>query len=454
MTIHTPSHRRRMGVVAASLVLALGLAACGDNGDDDTPDTDAGTDSGSDSTENAGDDAPQEEVTIRFAWWGSDTRHAVTNEVIEAFEAEYPHITVEADFTSWDNYFERLNVAAAGNDLPDVITQEERFLTEYASRGLLADLGELGLDTSAVDESVLQAGMIDGALYGVATGINVHAIIADPAIFAEAGVELPDDTTWTWEDYEEIATAIAENTDGEYYGVQNYSFIEPVLKIIARQKGEEVFTADGEVGVSAETVEEFFQRAVDLGESGAQPNASVSTEVQGAGVEGSLPATNSGAMAWFWSNQLPAVQSASGRDLVLLRAPGESQFERSGQFFKPSMYYSVSERTEHPEAAQLLVDFLINSEAAGERILSDRGLPANTDVRAAVLPLLSDADNLAAEFVEGLEGLVVDGTPVPPVGAGEVPAITTRINSDVLFGTITPAEAAERWLSEVNSAIS
>lgn len=446
------SSRRVVGAVAAALALTLGLSACGSS---DTGGNAESTDASGDAA--GGDssaDADHEPVTIRFAWWGSDTRHEVTQKVIEAFEAEYPYITVEPDYTSWDNYFEKLNVAAAGNDLPDVITQEERFLTEYADRGLLANLDELGLDTANIDESVLQSGTIDDALYGIATGINVHAIIADPQAFADAGVEMPDDTTWTWDDYEQIATDISAGSADGGYGVQNYSFIEPVLKIIARQKGEEVFTADGEVGVSAATVEEFFQRSVDLQSAGGEPDASVSTEIQAAGVEGSLPATNKGAMAWFWSNQLNAVQTASGRDLVLLRAPGESEFERTGEYFKPSMYYSVSAKSEHPEESQLLVDFLINSNAAGELILSDRGLPANTEVRAHVLPMLSDADKLSAEFVENLQDVVVDGTPVPPVGAGEVPDITSRINSDVLFGKITPAQAAEQWIDEVTKAIS
>jgi multiple sugar transport system substrate-binding protein len=264
---------------------------------------------------------------------------------------------------------------------------------------------------------------------------------------------MPDDTTWTWEDYSKVAAEISAKSGGKYAGVQDYSFIEPVLNIYARQHGEQLFTEDGKVGVSAKTVESWFQRSVDQIASKAEPDASRSTEIQSAGVEGSLPATNTGGMAWFWSNQLPAISSAAGRDLVLLRAPGESEFKRTGQYLKPSMYYSVSSKSEHPEEAKLLVDFLVNSTQAGELILSDRGLPANSEVRDVVLPKLSAMDKVGAEYVESLEEIIVDGTPVPPVGSGEVPDITSRINSDVLFGKITPAEAAKRWISEVEAAI-
>jgi multiple sugar transport system substrate-binding protein len=431
----SPSTRvraRRAGAFLVAGALAVGLAACGSSSDGGSSD---GT------------------VTIKFAWWGSDARQKVTQQVLDAFEAENPNINVEPDYTSWDNYFEKLNVAVAGGDMPDVITQEERYLAEYADRGTLADLTSLGLDTSKIDDTVLASGTIDDKLFGVPAGVNVHGIVADPAVFEAAGVAMPDDTTWTWEDYSKVAAEISAKSGGKYAGVQDYSFIEPVLNIYARQHGEQLFTEDGKVGVSAKTVESWFQRSVDQIASKAEPDASRSTEIQSAGVEGSLPATNTGGMAWFWSNQLPAISSAAGRDLVLLRAPGESEFKRTGQYLKPSMYYSVSSKSEHPEEAKLLVDFLVNSTQAGELILSDRGLPANSEVRDVVLPKLSAMDKVGAEYVESLEEIIVDGTPVPPVGSGEVPDITSRINSDVLFGKITPAEAAKRWISEVEAAI-
>ncbi|WP_210736853.1 ABC transporter substrate-binding protein [Cellulomonas hominis] len=441
MQVHgRPTAVRRLGATVAAVALVGTLAACGSSGD-----TSAGSTGSSDG----------DQVTITFSWWGSDTRHQVTQQVIDAFEAEHPNITVQPDYTSWDNYFEKMNVAAAGGDLPDVITQEERFLAEYANRGLLADLEDLGLDTGDIDPAVVDSGRTgDGELVGIASGISVHAPVADPAAFEAAGVDMPDDTTWTWDDYEEIATQVSADSGGEYYGVQDYSFLEPVLKIIARQNGEEVFDEDGQVGVSEETVASWFQRSVDLRDSGGEPEASLSIELNSAGVERSLPATNAGAMAWFWSNQLEAIQSAAGRDLVLLRPPGEADGSRTGTFLKPTMYYSVAAKSAHPEEAALFVDFLVNSQTAGDLILSDRGLPANETVREGVLPKLSDADQVGAEFVAEISETVVDATPVPPVGSGETKQITERINSDLLFDRLTPEQAAKRWIEEVSAAIS
>jgi multiple sugar transport system substrate-binding protein len=198
--LRTRRGKRFAGSAAGIAAVALTLAACGGGdsgigggGDDDPP--------------AAAEECPCE---IRFSWWGSDTRHESTQQIIDAFEAENPDITVVPDFTDWDGYWDKLATSVAAGDTPDVITQEERYISDYSTKNVLADLSALDIDTSKVDEGVLAGGQIEGAQYGIPTGINAYALVADPEIFADAGVELPDDTTWTWEDYVTTANAISE----------------------------------------------------------------------------------------------------------------------------------------------------------------------------------------------------------------------------------------------------
>jgi len=283
--------------------------------------------------------------------------------------------------------------------------------------------------------------------------VNAYAVLADPQVFTDAGVEVPDDSTWTWEDYVEVSNAVtAGSTDG-IYGTQDYGFNEAGLSILARQRGEALYTPEGELGVSEKTVADFFQLSLDLQAGGGQPDAARSVELEGAGPEGSLLGTNQGAMGMWWTNQLGAISTASGRELQLLRLPGESEGERTGMYFKPAMYYSVSKTSEHPEAAATFVDFLLNDPEAGALMLSDRGLPANTEVRAAVKESLPPADKQAADFLEALGSDIVDGPPVPPQGAGDVVEILKRINTEVLFEQKSPQDAAKQFLDEVGAAI-
>ncbi|ROS31800.1 ABC transporter substrate-binding protein [Cellulomonas sp. PhB150] len=439
MRHHRTTRSAVLRVVALAAVGSLALTACG--GGDDSPSAD-------------GSGGGDEKVSIRFSWWGSDTRHTLTQDVIKDFEALHPNITVVADYTDWDSYFDKLSTAVAGGDAPDVITQEERFLTDYASRGVLADLNELGLDTSKIDKSVLQSGTIDGKLYGVATGINAYVVVADPEAFKAAGVALPDDKTWSWDDYVSTADEISKKSDGKIIGAQDYGSNEAGFSIFARQQGQSLYKPDGSLGYDDATLAAWWQHSIDLQNSGGQPKAAASVELGNAGPEQSLIGTGKGAMAWYWTNQLTAITNAAGHPLQLLRVPGETGNERTGMYFKPAMFYSVSAKSKHPKESQLLVDYLINSEAAGKKILSDRGLPANTDVRTAVTPDFNDTDKQAAAFLAELGSDVVDGPAVPPNGAGEVADITQRINQEVLFEQLSPAEAAEQFTQEVTSATS
>ncbi|NCT91202.1 extracellular solute-binding protein [Cellulomonas sp. APG4] len=420
----------------------MALTACAQDPVDNTPEAEQPA------------EGEEGEATIKFSWWGSDTRHELTQEVLDNFMEEHPDITVVPDFTDWGGYWDKLATTVAGGDAPDVITQEERYLRDYATRGVLADLSEFGdtLDLSNIDESILASGQMEGGQYGVPTGINAYAIVADPQVFADAGVEMPDDSTWTWDDYVEIAAEISANTPDGVYGAQDYGFNEPGFAIFARQRGEALYNEDGSLGFSPETLAEWWEISLRLQETGGTPSAAETVEIDAGGPEQSLVGLNQGAMSFFWTNQLGAITNAAGRDLVLLRHPGESEHERTGMYFKPAMFYSISATSEYPEAAATLVDYLLNDPAAAELLLSDRGLPANTEVRAEVQDQFAEVDQYSAEFLTDLEDEIVDGLPVPPVGAGEVAEITRRINAEVLFGRLSPMDAAEQFIAEVETA--
>lgn len=436
--------RRRVAGAAGIAAAALILSACGGG--------DSGAAGGGDvEAKECNEESPCE---IRFSWWGSDERHAATEEIIGAFEKEYPYITVVPEFTDWDGYWSKLSTTVAAGDTPDVMTQEERYVSDYATRGVIADLAELDIDTSKIDEGILAGGQIDGTQYALPTGINAYAIMANTKVFEDAGVEIPDDTTWTWQEYVETANAISEGGGKGVWGTQDYGFNEAGLNILARQKGESLWTPEGELGVSEETVTEFFQTSLDLMKSDGQPDASRSIEYQAAGVEGSLISTNTGGMAHFWSNQLSEIAEAAGEDMTLLRYPGETESERTGSYYKPAMFYSVSATTEYPDASAKFVDYMLNSEEAAKIMTTDRGLPANTDLREMVTADLTGEDKEMAEFMADLEDEIVDASPVPPEGSAEMQDIMERVNTEVLFERSTPEEAAQMFMDEVNSAIS
>lgn len=449
----------------AAMVAVLGLLAAGcGSGDGGPTDVAAGADDAAADTgtdDDAGDAAAGDDdagggdqVTLRFSWWGSDSRHEATQEVIDAFEEQNPNITIEGEFTGWDDYWDRLATVVAGGDTPDIMQQESRYVREYAERGALLDLSEVEdtIDLSALDEMVLPTGAVGDARWAIPTGVNVLSLVADPQIFEDAGVDMPDDTSWTWDDFLETTSAITEGTEDGVYGTQDKGFNEADFDIFARQRGESLYSEDGGLGFSVDTLAEWWEIGVQMRGAGA-PEASRAIEIEAGGVDQSLLATNKGATGFWWSNELSALEEASGRTLELWRYPGESTHEQPGMYLKPAMFYSIGANTAHPEEAAMFLDFLVNSPEAAEIILSDRGLHVNLDRRAELEPDLSETDQKVADFLEELAPELADPPPLPPIGAGEVQSIMQRLNEQVLFDQLTPQEAAEQFMSEAEGAI-
>jgi multiple sugar transport system substrate-binding protein len=424
-----------MVAAASALALVLTAMACSDDGG------------------GGGDGGP---VELSFMWWGGDARHAATQEIIEAFEAEHSNITIEPIFTDFNSYWDTLATSTAGNNAPDIITQEERFLTEYVNNGQVLDLNTVTdvLDLSDIDSLALSGGTFGDGLYAIATGVNAFAIVADPQIFEDAGVEMPDDQTWTWQDYIDLSVQISQSAGEGVWGAQAFGTNEAQFNIYARQRGEALYNADGSLGFSAQTLADWWQLALDQTKAGGTPPAAETAEVGATSLDQSLLATNTGAMGPWWTNQLGALSSAAGRDLVLLRQPGESEAEQAGMFLKPAMYYTISSKTEHPKEAAMFVDFLLNSETAIGIMLTDRGLPSNLALREKIGPQLDAANAQAAEFIAEISPDLADPPPPPPTGAGETVSIIQRYYEEVLFERMTPLEAAEGFMEEVRAATS
>lgn len=441
----------RSRLLTAAAVLAAGsltLTACG-QADNTAGDEQTG---GAATAAAPAEFDPEEEYSLRYSWWGSDTRHVLNQQVIDAFTAEYPNVTITPDFTDWNGYWDKLATGVAGGDTPDVLMQEERYLRDYGQRGVIADLNDYDIAVDQIDPAILEVGEFDGGQFGIPTGINVYSLVANPSVFEKAGVEMPDDETWTWEEYQDLVIEIGQSGQG-VFGVQDHGYNEPGFVVYARQHGEELYTPEGELGYEDETLVDWWNIALNLQKNGGQPSASETVELEAGGPEQSLVATSRGAMGAYWTNQLNALQTAAGTDLELLRWPGETENDRTGMYFKPSMYISMGANSEAPAAAAKFIDFMINSEEAGNLLLSDRGLPANAEVRSAVESQFSATDVLAAEFMADLEDEIVDGVPTPPVGAGQVASILARINAEVLFERMTPEEAAQQFRSEVEAVI-
>jgi multiple sugar transport system substrate-binding protein len=395
------------------------------------------------------------EVTLRFNWWGSDTRHKLTQQVIDSFQQEHPNIKVKGEYGEWAGYWDKLATTVAANDAPDVIQMDEKYLREYADRGALLDLKKAdGLDTGKFEPDTLAAGEFDDGLYGLNAGINTFTIVANPALFKAAGVPLPDDKTWTWDQYTQIAQEISAKLNGKGWGTSAYGTVDASLNMWARQRGQSLFTKDGKLGVSKEVLTDFWSNLVKMQDAKATPSAAFSSQDISAPLDQSGLATGKVAMSYAWSNQLNAYSKASGQQLKLLRLPSVSgKATENGSYYKGSMFWSISSRSKHPKEAAEFVNYLANSPAAGNILLAERGVPPNTEIRAAVASKLQPADAASQAFVQTIGKELGEPSPPPPVGGGQVEKIIQRYTTEVMFARLKPDQAAQQFIDEVNGEL-
>ena len=144
------------------------------------------------------------------------------NELIAAFNEDYPNITIEFTETPWDNWQAVLQTAAAGGTA-DILLHG-------------AMLTDISMDLTSYIESspeVMEA-MTTGAEYyrdpndytktiptGISYVVDPYFALLDTQLFEEWGVELPT-ADWTWEDLLDLASKLtgANPVTGEQnYGV-------------------------------------------------------------------------------------------------------------------------------------------------------------------------------------------------------------------------------------------
>ncbi|QCR52838.1 sugar ABC transporter substrate-binding protein [Brachybacterium sp. SGAir0954] len=423
----------RRSILTASLLLG-GLAACGPNA--------------------PGGSGASDAAALRFAWWGNAKRDELTKTALETYGAAHDGAAVSPETTDWSSYWDKLATQVAGGDVPDVLQMDEGYLAEYSSRGILADLGDSGLATDGFDPTALDAGTVEGSLVAVNAGINAPVLLANPAVFEAAGVDLPDDTTWTWDDLVDIATRITEGTEEGTYGVQQLGIAgDPTFSVHLRQQGAQKFDGNA-LGFTEEHLLAWFELALRLQDTKAAPPADVAVEEAGQAVDQTLFATGKCGLQSQWSNQVVTFDASLDGAVTVLRMPSLAGAADQAQlWYKASMYFAVSARSGQQEAAVALVDWLVNSEEAGRILLAERGVPANLDVREAILPELTEADLKAADFIEAIAEELGEQPSITPPGGSAVGDVLQRGMEDVLFGRVEAADAASSVLQEASGAL-
>lgn len=430
----TERHLTRRGALilgAAGLgTLAAGCNRFGGGGSDPT------TASGSGDASGGGGGGP-----INMAWWGDASRAELTEAGLDLFR-EDTGITVTTEFQSGGAYNDRMAVRFAGGNPPDVFAARRENLRDFGDRGSLFDLpvGD-GIDVSGIPESVLNSGKVGDVQYGIPFGVASVAWVINTELYTEYGVEVPDMASWSWDDFAAAAAAVTEASGRAVFGADYPLDDFLTLGVWLRQRGQDVWTPEGEPGFDEAAMTEWFQTWIDFRDAGVVP-AGGDVEEIGATSEESAIGRGLVASSSLPSNSFGVFNGTLGGKLEMGFFPGESQADRRGHQIIPGGHWSISASSAvHDEAVQL-IDFLVNNVDANIAIGVTRGAPPDSEVADAVGATLSEDDSRSVAYLSELsEFELVSPTP-DPVGASELGAALGTASERLVFGQATPQEAA------------
>lgn len=94
-----------LATLCAGMMVASVATGCGSAADSAADSTAASTDSTNASTEASSASTTADGKTqLNILWWGSQTRHELTTQMLEKFQEKNPDIEVVMDYSDWDGY--------------------------------------------------------------------------------------------------------------------------------------------------------------------------------------------------------------------------------------------------------------------------------------------------------------------------------------------------------------
>ena len=206
---------KKLIAIALALVMVLGLTACSVEKTEPTT-TPATTQAPAEAQNTEGQAAESEAAPVEISLWtfpvGEWGNEATVNGWIEAFNAEYPNITVKVEYLDYQAGDDKLNTAIEGGQAPDLIFEgPERLIAQYAARGLLLDISDLR-DTEVGQQlysSIVETCSIDGKMYAYPISQMAHCMVINRDIFEAAdALKYLDEEAGTWNSVDDYFAAI------------------------------------------------------------------------------------------------------------------------------------------------------------------------------------------------------------------------------------------------------
>jgi len=381
--------KKRIIALLLSLVMTVGLAACGSNSDNGGTSSTGNSGTGTEDAIVTEDGAAADEGTTSeggntlTVWCWDPAFNIAAMEAAEAvYQKENPDFELNIVETPWEDVQKKLTTAATSGDLstlPDImLMQDNAFQKNTISYpDAFVDLSGSAIDFSNFGESKVAYSVVNGANYGVpfdnGTCIGCYRI----DLLEQAGLTVDDFTDITWSQYIENGKKVLDATG------------KPLLSMIAGESdlicemlqsaGASMFNEDGSANlVGNSTMEEIMEIYVELVNAGVLVEVNDWTEYTESITKGSVAGTING--CWILAT-IQTLEDESGNWGItnmprLEKVAGATNYSNNG-----GSSWAVTSNCENTDLA---FDFLAKT-FAGSVELYETILPS-TGAMATYLP--------------------------------------------------------------------
>ncbi len=214
----------------------------------------------------------QDQITIRYGWWGGAERQANYIRALETFEAANPDIDVEPEPAEYDAFQERMTTQIAGENVPDIFWIASPQVLTYDNNGIYRPLDDVpSLDLSDYPPEMLESFKLNGVLNTMPFGIFAPVVRYNETFAMEDGVEVPaaDTGPWTWDSLAQLLIDYSGNNAAGRKGTPYNAHADLPFEAWLRQHGEQLWTEDGNPGFTQDTVAAWFDWWENLRKAGA-----------------------------------------------------------------------------------------------------------------------------------------------------------------------------------------
>ncbi|MFD1718441.1 ABC transporter substrate-binding protein [Georgenia deserti] len=388
--------------------------------------------------------------SVRYAFWGNNVRQENYQAAFDEMADELPDINLELEFAEYNAYRERMTTQMAAQNVADVFWVPSPDVLTYHANGLFRRVDDLEtLDLSDFSEDDIRDFELQGELNTVPFGIHVPVVRYNRTFADEDGVELPDE--WDWNDLAEIARDYTNNNSHGRKALSYRVDHDHSVQNWLRQHGEQLWSEDGGLGFTAETLAEWIAYWENLRQAGATTTVSEQD-----GVEPSWTDIGDSILLHL-GNANHAIDEADmfpDFDFGLKHPPIAPDAPEGFRFlYMPRMAVYANAADEVLEPAGEVLSYCINNTTMLRHVGLTMGTPINPRVAEEYREFASDIELEMLEVGEADRAATRDPVYESPPGASEWRVTLRRVVEGIINGETGISDGAQQIVDEVQRNI-